>query len=282
MKTSFTLLTPLAAVAVALVTPQAHAGFDLYDWLKQPVITEAEVYPELLEPGQVNLHGNFCWYPKVYQGNDSGYFSELSIESNDGSSIVANLAEAQPGVTYKIGVKCPLYGVWRADSIDVAIPQRTVTILGGGHDNVGQNHTTNELTNDFYVYMGPFYHRGETDCNDAKQTMPVGGYLSDLYVKLHDTAGDGDSNDGSWDFTVMVDPDCTDQNNPTGQTPLKCTIGASEEGCEDKDHTAYVAAGKEILVMAKPSCKNSGDPCPVLREMRYTLLLETGLAPPME
>jgi len=246
MKTSFTFLTPIAAVAVALVTPQAHAGFDLYDWLKQPVITEAEVYPELLEPGQVDLHGNFCWFPKVYQGNDSGYFSELSIESNDGSSIVANLAEAEPGVTYKIGVKCPLYGTWRADSIDVSVPHAqqswvqlydrnytneltalvNLNLSNAGIDPVyttgGYALTTTETTNDTLVFPEPGHYLVHVQLTASFLWSITPQTFGNTYQILFDIF-DGDQRIANMNFNGMV-PNETAQQSDVAEVTLSRSL----------------------------------------------------------
>jgi hypothetical protein len=157
-------------------------------------------------------------------------------------------------------------------------PPAKAVIIGGGADNLL------DFSNSFYVYMGPFYTRGDTDIHDVEQVMPVGGKLSHLYVNLHDDAG-GTNASQDWQFSVIINGDTSDVNFPEGITSLSCTISGQPlgfppndlaESCSNIVDTVSISAGDKLAIIAKPSCKNSSDTCPEKREVRWTLLLEPG------
>jgi len=118
------MLTYIAALGASFVlaAPAVNAGFDLSDWIKSPLITEAEITPPNGGDAEIDLAGRFCDDPTVYQGMDDGTVMELFVLQDDNSAIKAVLADYQPDVTYKIGVKCWHYFYWRVSSIDVTTP----------------------------------------------------------------------------------------------------------------------------------------------------------------
>jgi hypothetical protein len=122
-------------------------------------------------------------------------------------------------------------------------PPGITTVLGGGMGTGGALSTTSP------TYLGVFvssaYFTGSPA--EAAQVLPVGGLLSNFYVRLRSEASTGL---GSYTFTVLRDPSGTgDQFAPTS---LTCTVSGSALGCADTQHTEAFSAGDLIVVRASP------------------------------
>jgi hypothetical protein len=119
------MIVGAAGVALTLAESPAQAGMGLSDWLKTPRIWVGETFPpeDGFDAGGVNLYGDFCDNPKVYQGTIDAGYQELTVTAGPISNFLeAALYEYPAGATPKIGVVCQDRWFPRVAVIDLTVP----------------------------------------------------------------------------------------------------------------------------------------------------------------
>ena len=123
----------------------------------------------------------------------------------------------------------------------------SATIIGGGTGSAN-------LSGGAVRFVPTFHSDVQATEGMLDQAMPIGGILSDLYVRLEGSPG------GSTSYTFTIRKGGLD-------TGLTCTISGSATSCSDTDpaHAVTFSAGDLISVRAVPSAAN-----PTARSMRWT------------
>ncbi len=150
------------------------------------------------------------------------------------------------------GVDCPLGFTpihWNAEGVqgpigpqgppgedgEDAAPQ--VSIIGGGGEH------NDHLKTHQIVYFPMFHGDASTDLIEVEQVIPLGGYVSELNVRVSDAPRNGE-----WTFTIV---------GGSGG-PLSCTIAGAATSCSVSGPATEFAPGGLLALRADPDFSPKG------------------------
>jgi len=137
---------------------------------------------------------------------------------------------------------------------------KSVSLIGGGTGNLGLDSQENN-----YIPMFDSFRHQLVEEPSLQQALPVGGTVSNLYVRLDRSPGVPEEPNANrhWLFTV--------RKNGVGG-PVTCTVPDLGTTCSDISHSMEFAEGDLITIEADPSAEPDA-PGPV--KMKWTAKFTT-------
>ncbi len=163
------------------------------------------------------------------QGDDSGNFGnqDTALDCPLGFTPIHWNAEGPQG---PIGPQGP-----PGEDGEDADPQ--VSIIGGGGE-----HNDHLKTHDV-IYFPMFHGDASPDVTEVEQVIPLGGYVSELNVRISDAPRNGE-----WKFTIV---------GGSGG-PLACTIAGAATSCSVSGPTVGFSPGDRLALQADPNFSPKG------------------------